>query len=94
MAVFLAVAINNKIGKNLFHAARSPLCDLRQVITPQNPHVHWHSGFFVANDQARTEAISAEVINAYGRGHKVLVLTERTELLDAIHVCSARTAIG
>ena len=51
------------------------------------------AGFF-ANDQARTEAISAEVINAYDLGRKVLVLTERTEHLDAIHVCSARTDIG
>ena len=80
--------------KPLFHAARSPLCDLRQVITPQNPHVHWHSGFFVPIDQARSEAIFAEVINAYGPSRKVLVLTERTEHLDAIHVCSARTDIG
>jgi len=31
---------------------------------------------------------------AEDRDRKVLVLTERTELLDAIHVCSARTAIG
>jgi hypothetical protein len=72
------------------HFAISARAVFKRFITPKNPHVHWHSGFFVANDDARTEAISAEVINAYGRGHKVLVLTERTELLDAIHVCSAR----
>ncbi len=35
-------------------------------------------------DQARTDAIAAEVVNAYSQGRKVLVLTERTEHLDAI----------
>ena len=39
----------------------------------------------LATDQARTDAIAAEVENAYGQGRKVLVLTERTEHLDAIH---------
>ena len=39
-----------------------------------------------AIDQARTDAIAAEVINAYDQGRKVLVLTERTEHLDAILV--------
>jgi superfamily II DNA or RNA helicase len=38
----------------------------------------------IANDLARTEAIAAEVRNAYAQGRKVLVLTERTEHLDAI----------
>lgn len=38
----------------------------------------------LANDQARIDAIAAEVENAYGQGRKVLVLTERTEHLDAI----------
>jgi len=38
----------------------------------------------LANDQARTEAIAAEVRDAVGQGRKVLVLTERTEHLDAI----------
>ena len=38
----------------------------------------------LAIDQARTDAIAVEVINAYGQGRKVLVLTERTEHLDAI----------
>ncbi len=38
----------------------------------------------LAIDQARTAAIAAEVVNAYGQGRKVLVLTERTEHLDAI----------
>jgi len=38
----------------------------------------------LAIDQARTDAIAAEVITAYGQGRKVLVLTERTEHLDAI----------
>ena len=33
----------------------------------------------LAIDQARTDAIAAEVISAYGKGRKVLVLTERTE---------------
>jgi superfamily II DNA or RNA helicase len=43
----------------------------------------------LAIDQARTNAIAAEVINAYGQARKVLVLTERTEHLDAI-----QTALG
>ena len=39
----------------------------------------------LANDQARTEAIAAEIRDAVGQGRKVLVLTERTEHLDAIN---------
>ncbi len=38
----------------------------------------------LANDQARTKAIAAEVRDAAREGRKVLVLTERTEHLDAI----------
>lgn len=38
----------------------------------------------LANDPARTEAIVAEVKDAYEQGRKVLVLTERTEHLEAI----------
>ena len=38
----------------------------------------------LAIDQARTAAIAAEVRDAYQKGRKVLVLTERTEHLDAI----------
>jgi superfamily II DNA or RNA helicase len=38
----------------------------------------------LTNDQARTEAIAAGVRDAVGQGRKVLVLTERTEHLDAI----------
>lgn len=40
----------------------------------------------LANDQGRTEAIAAEVRDAFHQGRKVLVLTERTEHLDAIRV--------
>ena len=39
----------------------------------------------LANDLARTKAIAAEVAEAFAQGRKVLVLTERTEHLDAIH---------
>ncbi|CAE6715088.1 TOTE conflict system archaeo-eukaryotic primase domain-containing protein [Candidatus Nitrotoga fabula] len=39
---------------------------------------------YLANDQGRTEAIAAEVHYAFQQGRKVLVLTERTEHLDAI----------
>ncbi|MBS1213957.1 MAG: Type restriction enzyme res subunit [Proteobacteria bacterium] len=39
---------------------------------------------YLASDQARTEAIASEVKAAYEQGRKVLVLTERTEHLDAI----------
>jgi len=38
----------------------------------------------LAQDQARTQAIAKEVRDAVGQGRKVLVLTERTEHLDAI----------
>lgn len=38
----------------------------------------------LANDPARTAAIAAEVESAFGQGRKVLVLTERTEHLQAI----------
>ncbi|MGC8703742.1 MAG: TOTE conflict system archaeo-eukaryotic primase domain-containing protein, partial [Thiomonas sp.] len=38
----------------------------------------------LVNDQARTEAIVAEVRDAFAQGRKVLVLTERTEHLGAI----------
>ena len=38
----------------------------------------------LANDQVRTEAIAFEIQGAYRQGRKVLVLTERTEHLDAI----------
>ncbi|MFZ5831765.1 MAG: TOTE conflict system archaeo-eukaryotic primase domain-containing protein [Planctomycetota bacterium] len=38
----------------------------------------------LANDQARTSAIAAEVREAFAQGRKVLVLTERTEHLDAL----------
>ncbi len=38
----------------------------------------------LAIDQARTDAIAIEVQNAYQQGRKILVLTERTEHLDAI----------
>jgi len=39
---------------------------------------------YLANDVTRTAAIAAEVRSAVGQGRKVLVLTERTEHLDAI----------
>lgn len=39
---------------------------------------------YLANDQATTEAIAAEVRDAFAQGRKVLVLTERTEHVDAI----------
>ncbi len=39
---------------------------------------------YLANDAARTAAIAADVRSAVGQGRKVLVLTERTEHLDAI----------
>lgn len=38
----------------------------------------------LAGDQTRTEAIAEEICEAFRRGRKVLVLTERTEHLDAI----------
>lgn len=40
----------------------------------------------LANDQVRTNAIAEAVENVYVQGRKVLVLTERTEHLDAIQV--------
>lgn len=38
----------------------------------------------VAKDPGRTEAVADEIAGAFEQGHKVLVLTERTEHLDAI----------
>jgi len=38
----------------------------------------------LANDQARTEAIATEIKIAYEQGRKVLMLTERTDHLDAV----------
>ena len=38
----------------------------------------------LARDQSRTETIASDVRNAYDQSRKVLVLTERTEHLDAI----------
>jgi superfamily II DNA or RNA helicase len=38
----------------------------------------------LAADKARTMAIAAQIENAYNQGRKVLVLTERTEHLDAL----------
>jgi superfamily II DNA or RNA helicase len=38
----------------------------------------------LANDQARTTTISGEIEHAFNHGRKVLVLTERTDHLDAI----------
>ena len=40
----------------------------------------------LATDDERTRAIAAEVKDAFARGRKVLVLTERTEHLDAIRI--------
>lgn len=35
------------------------------------------------HDQARTDAIAVEVLEAFKQGRKILLLTERTEYLDA-----------
>ena len=43
----------------------------------------------LVHDLARTEAIAAEITWAFQQGRKVLVLTERTEHLDAIHLALA-----
>lgn len=43
----------------------------------------------LARDAARTEAIAVEVHRAYEQGRKVLVLTERTEHLDALRAALA-----
>ncbi len=45
----------------------------------------------LANDQSRTDAIAREVRGAFEEGRKVLVLTERTEHLDAIRTVVAPT---
>jgi len=39
---------------------------------------------YIISDKERTEAVATEVINAFNLGRKVLVLTERTDHLDAI----------
>jgi superfamily II DNA or RNA helicase len=38
----------------------------------------------IANDGARTEAIATEIVNAFEQGRKVLLLTERTDHLEAL----------
>ncbi len=43
----------------------------------------------LATDQIRTAAIADEIVHAFQRGGKVLVLTERTDHLDALHVALA-----
>ena len=43
----------------------------------------------LVHDLARTEAIAAEITWAFEQGRKVLMLTERTEHLDAIHLALA-----
>jgi superfamily II DNA or RNA helicase len=43
----------------------------------------------LANDLSRTNSIAAEVIKAYSQSRKILVLTERTEHLDAIQIALA-----
>ena len=43
----------------------------------------------VATDARRTAAIADEITNAFAQGYKVLVLTERTEHLDAISTALA-----
>jgi superfamily II DNA or RNA helicase len=43
----------------------------------------------LANDLVRTQAIVAEITAAFEQGRKVLVLTERTEHLNAIHLALA-----
>jgi len=44
---------------------------------------------YLANDQSRTQAIAAAIRDAVDQGRKILVLTERTDHLDAI-----RTALN
>ena len=58
--------------------SRSSLIDLPTTAGIQDVFRH------LANDLARTEAIAAEITAAFEQGRKVLVLTERTEHLDAI----------
>ena len=51
------------------------------------PQLEWRQ-------QAMDDLVAIVEYIAEDRDRKVLVLTERTEHLDAIHVCSARTNIG
>ena len=46
----------------------------------------------LAGGAARTAAIADEVAGAYAQGHKVLVLTERTEHLEALNIALAGRA--
>ncbi|MFT3906694.1 MAG: DEAD/DEAH box helicase family protein [Steroidobacteraceae bacterium] len=45
---------------------------------------------YLANDRERTESIATEIRTAFQQGRKVLVLTERTEHLDAIRLALAQ----
>lgn len=49
---------------------------------------------YLANDPARTDAIAAEAHDAFEKGRKVLVLTERTEHLDAIKAALDRLGLA
>lgn len=60
------------------------LIDLPEGIGIQDVFRH------LASDPERTAAIAADIVSAYEQGRKVLVLTERTEHLDAIQAAIAQ----
>ena len=67
---------------NLMVVPRSRFARIDLPVTAGIQDVFRH----LANDLARTDAIATEVAAAYEQGRKVLVLTERTEHLEAILV--------
>jgi superfamily II DNA or RNA helicase len=58
---------------------------LKQIDLPQEAGIQ-DVFRHLACDAERTSAIAAEIENSYNQGRKVLVLTERTEHLDAIQI--------
>ena len=80
-------------GPIRFTAAKSATAPHNLEVAPNLLHAHidlpTETGIqevfrHLANDQTRTDAIAVEIERAYNQGRKVLVLTERTEHLDAI----------
>ncbi len=61
----------------------TPCISHSQIDVPQDARIQDVFRHLVI-DQARTDAIAAEIVKAYGEGRKVLVLTERTEHLHVI----------
>ena len=81
----------------MVHRADIPMAGATEIATFGDPRSHAAAGMnswgylriqdvfrHLASDPERTDAIAAEVREAFAQGRKILVLTERTGHLDAI----------